>query len=288
VRVDTPAFFAPTQSRASGSTTATDSNGSPAKVTLANNDSSDQTIDFGFVTSSSSCTAQLGDFVWNDLNGNGIQDAGEPGIAGVVLQLSGAATATTTTDDNGQYLFGGLCGGKYTVTVVPPPGGVPTKLRGTKDQTKDSNASPFAVNLKSGAVDMSIDFGFTFGGGNLCAYTIGYWKNHASAWPVDTLMLGASEYTQEELLQILNLPTTGDASLILARQLIAAKLNVAQGSRDAVATTISEADNLLATFLRLPLGTAVQTTSTIGQQMVALADTLDRYNNNAFSNGSCK
>ena len=44
--------------------------------------------------------AYIGDFVWNDLNGNGIQDAGEPGINGqtvTILFPDGVTTATTTT-----------------------------------------------------------------------------------------------------------------------------------------------------------------------------------------------
>ncbi len=44
----------------------------------------------------------VGDFVWNDLNKDGVQDAGEPGIAGVTVRLVNATTntvvATTTTD----------------------------------------------------------------------------------------------------------------------------------------------------------------------------------------------
>ena len=32
-------------------------------------------------------TASIGDFVWNDLNGDSIQDGGEPGIVGVTVRL---------------------------------------------------------------------------------------------------------------------------------------------------------------------------------------------------------
>jgi hypothetical protein len=63
----------------------------------------------------------IGDFVWNDLNKNGIQDAGEPGIAGAQVVLTGAANTTTTTNANGSYLFSGLCAGSYTVTVPRNP-----------------------------------------------------------------------------------------------------------------------------------------------------------------------
>ena len=83
-----PPNFTPTTSQAPGSTTANDSNGSPAPVVLTtdsnNNVVSDLTIDFGYV---SPCNGAIGDFVWYDQNGNGIQDAGEPGIANVTVSL---------------------------------------------------------------------------------------------------------------------------------------------------------------------------------------------------------
>nr|WP_261341176.1 SdrD B-like domain-containing protein [Fimbriiglobus ruber] len=51
----------------------------------------------------------MGNRVWKDTNGNGIQDAGEPGIAGVKVILYNAAgtnpIATATTDANGDYYF---------------------------------------------------------------------------------------------------------------------------------------------------------------------------------------
>ena len=60
-----PPNFTPTTSQAPGSTTANDSNGSPAPVTLTidtnNNVVSDLTIDFGYV---SPCNGAIGDFVW--------------------------------------------------------------------------------------------------------------------------------------------------------------------------------------------------------------------------------
>ncbi|MBK9151773.1 MAG: hypothetical protein IPM26_12610 [Saprospiraceae bacterium] len=35
--------------------------------------------------------ATIGDFVWDDKNANGVQDAGEPGIPGLTVTLSGTA-----------------------------------------------------------------------------------------------------------------------------------------------------------------------------------------------------
>src|SRR5262249_43013321 len=63
-----------------------------------------------------------------------------------------------------------------------------------------------------------------------CPFSPSYWKTHASAWPVSTFALGNETYTKTELLALLNSTVTGDASISLAQQLIAAKLNVANGS----------------------------------------------------------
>jgi len=84
------------------------------------------------------CESSLGDLVWNDINGDGLQDSDEPGIENVVVNLylddgdgefnpstSGKLfepngdmlVATTTTDANGNYLFDGLFPGNYFVQL---------------------------------------------------------------------------------------------------------------------------------------------------------------------------
>ena len=112
-----------------------------------------------------------------------------------------------------------------------------------------------------------------------CPLSQGYWKNHSDAWPVTSLTLGNETYTQAELLALLRTPVRGDASLILAHQLIAAKLNIANGSDPApVSATITDADSLLSGFAgKLPYH--VRPSSPTGQAMVGDAATLDSYNN---------
>ncbi len=112
-----------------------------------------------------------------------------------------------------------------------------------------------------------------------CPKTQGFWKTHAEAWPVSSLTLGSQTYTQAELLTILRTPTRGDASLILARQLIAAKLNVANGADPTpVNATIAHADALFTSFSgKLPYG--VGASSVTGQAMTADGEALDDYNN---------
>ena len=75
-------------------------------------------------------TASVGDRVWEDMNYNGIQDAGEAGVKGVTVKLlnsAGTVVATTVTDTNGNYLFGNVNAGSYKVQVVAPTGYYYTK-----------------------------------------------------------------------------------------------------------------------------------------------------------------
>lgn len=65
--------------------------------------------------------ARAGDYVWVDKNRNGIQDDGEPGVAGVRVTIAGdnlpeGYQATQLTDANGHYLFSDLPPGAYTIT----------------------------------------------------------------------------------------------------------------------------------------------------------------------------
>ena len=49
---------------------------------------------------------EIGNRVWWDQDGDGVQDAGEPGISGVVVSLQTVSgTVNTTTDINGNYYF---------------------------------------------------------------------------------------------------------------------------------------------------------------------------------------
>jgi hypothetical protein len=80
-------------------------------------------IDAGLYSTGSS-GGTVGDFVWNDTNKDGIQDAGEPGISGVSVSLytySGSLVSTTTTDGTGHYLFSQVALGSYYVTFTAPP-----------------------------------------------------------------------------------------------------------------------------------------------------------------------
>jgi len=110
--------------------------------------------------------ATIGDFVWQDSDGDQAQDPGEGGISNVTLSLyesGGSLLATTTTDSNGIYTFTNLAPGTYTVTVTTPSGYVhttPTTLVRTVqsgDVVDDADfgfISPTAVMLQSFDADV--------------------------------------------------------------------------------------------------------------------------------------
>lgn len=71
-------------------------------------------------------TASIGDLIWQDYNGDGIQDAGEPGLGGIVVFLDtnsntirDSGEPSATTDASGVYTFTGLFAGTYSVRVDP-------------------------------------------------------------------------------------------------------------------------------------------------------------------------
>ncbi|MCK9994727.1 MAG: hypothetical protein KAH56_00435, partial [Candidatus Krumholzibacteria bacterium] len=70
----------------------------------------------------------IGGMVFNDLDGNGVKDDGESGIAGIGVTLSGAFEDTAMTDDDGNYLFADLTMGAYTVVCDEVPDFKPTTL----------------------------------------------------------------------------------------------------------------------------------------------------------------
>ncbi|KOV15433.1 hypothetical protein ADK60_27850, partial [Streptomyces sp. XY431] len=93
----------------------------------------------------------IGDFVWVDKDGSGVQKPGDTGVAGVKVNLLDAngqpvrnkdgQPVTTTTDANGLYLFDNLPDGTYQVqfdlTTLPQGAKVTSRASGT-DPTKDS------------------------------------------------------------------------------------------------------------------------------------------------------
>jgi hypothetical protein len=132
------------------------------------------------------------------------------------------------------------------------------------------------VTLLAGAVPMHAQ-------GTCPPLTQGYWKNHQSAWKNGSgLMLGTNFYTNAELESILQTPVRGDASVNLGHQLIAALLNIANGTDPGpVQATINDANSVIGSGT-IPEG--ISPSSPTGQQMEADAMTLDDFNNGYITN----
>lgn len=93
----------------------------------------------------------IGDRVWLDETADGVQDAGEPGIAGVLVELLDeidAVIGSTVTDPQGIYGFAGLDAGDYSVRFTPPAGYAPAQQQ-------------VAVTLAADRVDDTRDVPFT-------------------------------------------------------------------------------------------------------------------------------
>ncbi len=105
--------------------------------------------------------------VFRDDNGDGVRGSGEISLAGVTVTLTGTSGATTTTDSLGNYSFGSLVNGTYTVTVSQPAATI---------QTLDPDAA--VNNATTKAVT----------GGNL------YPNNNFAYQPSGTLTLGDTLY----------------------------------------------------------------------------------------------
>ncbi len=129
------------------------------------------TADFGF-----GGFTMVGDRVWGDVNQNGIQDTGEPGIPDVTVTLTPPAgidlgnglgqPVTTVTDAAGNYYFQSIPmnSGQYLVDVDENtvPGGYSPTTANVGNDAADSDSvggAAVAVNITTG-YNLTVDFGF--------------------------------------------------------------------------------------------------------------------------------
>ncbi len=150
-----------------------------ASVTINGGDESG--IDFGYEPAG---YGTIGDFVWQDNNGDGYQQAGEPGLPNVTVNLyvdygdgdGYVLVATTVTDADGLYSFGNLPPGNYSVEVDTADPDLPTDGYGNPMVT--TTPTTVDVTLVSGQTYLDADFGFAPGG--VIGDTI-YWDANGNA-----------------------------------------------------------------------------------------------------------
>ena len=217
----------------------------------------------GLVLRPQSEPASLGDRVWEDRDANGIQDDGEPGIPGVIVNLldnQGGWVDSTTTDADGIYGFADLDPGTYEVEFEVPAG-YSLSIPGQGDDGLDSDADLLTgrtgpITLVSGQTDLTWDAGLVrtgieveklvrtvqpCGGEGL---TPGYWKqyHHLDDWagysPTDSYdaVFGVDDPSYGlTLLEALR--RGGGAHRALGRHAVAALLNAAHPGVDYAYTT---------------------------------------------------
>ncbi len=163
IQFHTPEGYTPTRIHEHQTTPENDSNG---RVTLVDiTDKDDLNADFGIFKNSNEAekTYKIGDFVWEDINKNGKQDVGEPGIAGVtviILNDKEEEVGRTVTDAHGRYVFNHIKNGRYSVLFETPKGYEPTIDRAPNvTQDLDSNYISSVVDIKDGD-NLTIDSGF--------------------------------------------------------------------------------------------------------------------------------
>ena len=209
-----------------------------------------------------------------------------PDAFDTTYNLNADAFVAKVDPTGGNLIHGTFLGGRSTDTGS----GVAVDGTGNAFVVGSTQSDDFPTT--PGAFDTSNNFGndafvakISIGVAGACPRSQGFWKNHPASWPVSSLILGGEAYDQAESINLLRTPTRGDASLILAKQLIAAKLNIADGSDPSpVVSEVADADALYAAQSgKLPYD--VRASTPTGQQMVGLAEVLDDYNNKLLTPG---
>lgn len=114
-----------------------------------------------------------------------------------------------------------------------------------------------------------------------CPLNFAYWKKNENEFPANAIpmTLGTSNtYSASQLTNLLNAAPGGDVSILLARQLISAKLNIANGSPvpEGLLDLLADADNAIGTA-SLPMN--VKANTSLGKTMQNLTNSIAKYNN---------
>jgi len=121
----------------------------PNSVSASVNAGGSATVNFGDYQLPNTLLSAITGTVFNDINGNGIQDAAETVLSGVTVELKnnvGTVIAAAITNASGGYSFPNLSAGTYAVTETDPAGYISTTL------------NTVAVNVSAGTT-ATVNFG---------------------------------------------------------------------------------------------------------------------------------
>jgi hypothetical protein len=127
-------------------------------ISIANNVISITSLDAGIILfrtptpTRTPTPINLGNFVWDDLDHDGRQDAGEPGLSGITVQLWNSAKTllidSAVTNASGIYTLVAPLPGDYRIRVILPGAGdqFSPKDQAGGDDTEDSDINPSGIN----------------------------------------------------------------------------------------------------------------------------------------------
>ncbi len=116
--------------------------------------------------------ASIGDRVWHDIDGDGLQEMGEPGLEGIEIKLfniQGELVSQTQTNSTGNYIFDKIYPDNYYLQFIPIEGMRLTESNSGINEEYDNDAEAFGINgvntttvtyLNSGENDLDWDAGF--------------------------------------------------------------------------------------------------------------------------------
>jgi hypothetical protein len=78
-----------------------------------------------------------------------------------------------------------------------------------------------------------------------CHHTYKYWRRHPDQWPVDEMMVCGEMYSQSQLLNMMSRRSRFHRAFNLVRHLVAARLNVLNGTDDSIVPVIEAAEAFL-------------------------------------------
>lgn len=166
---------------------------------------------------------EVGNRIWFDFDGDGIQDPDEDPIANVVVGLyddGGVLIATATTDANGNYLFSNAFGtssasriyglnqldlkSDYTIGILDSnfsggalDGFVPTTANvnsGTNSDIRDSDISVVSVGSGVSSASVGVDITTNRAGENNHSYDAGFYRPEGGDLPEGTGICGTPTY----------------------------------------------------------------------------------------------
>jgi hypothetical protein len=232
---------------------------------------------------------KIGDTVFRDPNGNGVQDIGDLGIPGVVVYLLDAngqsisdidGHSSAVTDAAGMYFFN-VYPGTYSVRVGAENFNLGAPLAGATSTTGGELLTRTVVDANV----LTYDFGYRFPP-SVCVVTPGIWKTtYKNRWPVESITVAGVTYTREEAIRIMSTSPKYDMTYQLFAQVVAAKLNVLAGNPSScIDAGIETAETWLMTY---PLGSGVILNSPAWRSIMFIFKDLDNYNKGRLCAQAC-